>query len=120
MDWKGFGNMRLWSNLRYYPGICLKDTKKTTKELSQDSRFPDQDLNPGPPECEPGMLTTYPQSSVPTIFCTRRQISVVCSDLALISCSFSSVSTRFYCWVLYNTLKTSAIISLTALAKSSL
>jgi hypothetical protein len=43
--------------LRYHPHICLKGLKKTTINLSQDSRCPGQDLNPGPSEYEPGMLT---------------------------------------------------------------
>jgi hypothetical protein len=33
-------------------------TEKTTKNLSQDSRFSGRDLNPGPPEYKAGMLTT--------------------------------------------------------------
>jgi hypothetical protein len=43
--------------LKYYSGICLEELKKTTKDLSQDSRSPDRDFNPGPPEYEAGMLT---------------------------------------------------------------
>jgi hypothetical protein len=38
--------------LRYYPGICLERQRKTTKVLSQDSRYPDRVLNPGHLEYE--------------------------------------------------------------------
>jgi hypothetical protein len=36
-------------NSRYYPGICLKGLRITTETLSQFSRSPGQDLNPGLP-----------------------------------------------------------------------
>jgi hypothetical protein len=43
--------------LRPYPSICLEGLRKTMKYLSQDSRSPDRDLNPGLPntrqECQP-------------------------------------------------------------------
>jgi hypothetical protein len=32
------GRKQLWTNLTYYPGICLEALRKTTKNLSQDSR----------------------------------------------------------------------------------
>jgi hypothetical protein len=51
---------RSWPNLRYYSGICLEGLRKTTKNLSQDSRSPGRDLDPGPPEYEAGVLTTRP------------------------------------------------------------
>jgi hypothetical protein len=35
------------------------------KSLSQNSRSPDLDFNPGPPEYEAGMLTSRPRLSVP-------------------------------------------------------
>jgi hypothetical protein len=41
--------------LKYYPGIRLEGLRKTTKNLSQDSRYPGGDFNPGPPEA--GVLT---------------------------------------------------------------
>jgi hypothetical protein len=44
--------------LRYYPGICLEELRKTMKSLSQDSRSQGRDLNPGPPECEGVLKTT--------------------------------------------------------------
>jgi hypothetical protein len=64
MNWKGCGRKRSWSNLRYYPRIWLDRTRKTIKNLSQDSRSPGRDLNPGPPEYEAGVLTTRSQCSV--------------------------------------------------------
>jgi hypothetical protein len=50
---------QLWPNLRYYSGICLVRLRKTAKTC-QDSQSPGQDLNPGPPEYEAGVLTTQP------------------------------------------------------------
>jgi hypothetical protein len=38
--------------------------RKTTKDLSQDSRSPDRDLNPGHSEHEAGVLTTQPRLSI--------------------------------------------------------
>jgi hypothetical protein len=35
---------------RYYPVIRLEELRKTTKNLSHDSRSPGRDLNLGPPE----------------------------------------------------------------------
>jgi hypothetical protein len=49
MNWKGCGRKWLWPNLRYYPGICLEELRKTTKNLSQDSQSLGRGLNPGPP-----------------------------------------------------------------------
>jgi hypothetical protein len=49
---------------RHYPRIYLEGLKKTTKSLSQDTRSPSRNLNPGPPEYEAGVLTTRPQGSI--------------------------------------------------------
>jgi hypothetical protein len=70
MNWKGCGKKRSWPNLRYYPSICLEGLRKTTKNLSQDTRSPVRDLNPGPPEYEEGVLTTQLQRSVVTLLST--------------------------------------------------
>jgi hypothetical protein len=35
---------------RYYPDIHLEALRKTTKNLSQDSQYPEQDSNQAPPE----------------------------------------------------------------------
>jgi hypothetical protein len=48
---------RIWeeavvANLKYCSGIWLEGLRKTTKYISQDSRFLNRDLNPGPPEHE--------------------------------------------------------------------
>jgi hypothetical protein len=56
MDWKGCGKKRSWSDFRYYPGIYLDGLRKTTKDLSQDSRSPGRDFKPGPAEYEVGVL----------------------------------------------------------------
>jgi hypothetical protein len=42
----------------YHTGICLEGMRKTTKNLSQDSRSLDRDLNQGPPEYEVCVLST--------------------------------------------------------------
>jgi hypothetical protein len=47
--------------LRYYFSICLKGLRITMKNLSQNSQYLGQDLNPGPPEYAVGVLTTQPQ-----------------------------------------------------------
>jgi hypothetical protein len=39
---------------RCYPGIRLEELRQNTKNLSQDSRFPGRNLNPGRPEYELG------------------------------------------------------------------
>jgi hypothetical protein len=66
MNWEGCGRKRSWTNSRYYPGICLEGLRKTMKNLSQDSRSPGRDLNPGPLEYEAGVVTTRPRRSVYT------------------------------------------------------
>jgi hypothetical protein len=50
--------------LRSYPGIILDRLRKITKNLSQDSRSLGQDLNPGPPKYEAGVLTTRSRLSL--------------------------------------------------------
>jgi hypothetical protein len=59
-----------YSDLSYYPSIYLKLLKKTTKNLSQDSRSQDRDLNPEHPEYEVVVLTTRPQRSMHLIVFT--------------------------------------------------
>jgi hypothetical protein len=44
--------------VRYYPSIHLAGLGETSKNLSQDSRSPSRDLNPGPSEYETGVLIT--------------------------------------------------------------
>jgi hypothetical protein len=56
--WKGCGRKWLSRNLKYYPSICLEGVRNTTKNLSQDSRSPGQDLNPETLEYEAGVLST--------------------------------------------------------------
>jgi hypothetical protein len=59
MNFKGFRRKRLWTNLRYYPGSCLEGLRKTTKNLSQDIRSLDRDLNPGSPRSANHSTTTF-------------------------------------------------------------
>jgi hypothetical protein len=54
------------TNLRYYPGIYLEVLNITSKNLSQDTLFPNQDFNARPPEYEAGVLTTHPRRFVCT------------------------------------------------------
>jgi hypothetical protein len=61
MNWKGCERKRPGFNLRYYPGICWGERRKTTKTLSQDSRSLGGGMNPGSPEYEAGVLTTRPR-----------------------------------------------------------
>jgi hypothetical protein len=42
--------------LGHYPGIRLEELRKTTKNLSHDSRSQRRDVNPGSPEYEAGEL----------------------------------------------------------------
>jgi hypothetical protein len=42
--------------LRYNPRIFLKGLRKTTKNLSHDSRYPCQNLDSGPPERDAGVF----------------------------------------------------------------
>jgi hypothetical protein len=58
MNWKGFGKSSRGLILRYYPGIRLEGLRKTTESLSLDNRSLHQELNPGPPKYEAGVLTT--------------------------------------------------------------
>jgi hypothetical protein len=90
MNWKGCGRKRSWPNLRYYPGICLEGLTKTTKNLSQHSRSPGRDLNPGPPEYEAGVLTTRTLSLVISLpvtaqCCLKRHILLTKESVRLIS-----------------------------------
>jgi hypothetical protein len=43
--------------LRYHPVIPLERLRKTTENLSQESRSPGRDFNPGLPEYQTGVLT---------------------------------------------------------------
>jgi hypothetical protein len=58
MNWKGCKRKRLWPNARHYLGICLEELRKTTKDLSDDSRSPGLRLISGPPEYATEVLTT--------------------------------------------------------------
>jgi hypothetical protein len=50
--------------LRYCPAICLVGLRKTTINLSKDSRSPDRYLNPRPLVYQAGVLTTRPRHLV--------------------------------------------------------
>jgi hypothetical protein len=50
--------------LRYYPGIRMEGLRKTTINLSHDSRSLGPDLNLKPHEYKAGVLTTRPGRSV--------------------------------------------------------
>jgi hypothetical protein len=63
LNWKGLRRKQPWPNFRYYPCFSLERLRKTTKTLSQYSRSPGRDLNPGPPKHEAGVFTTRPRRS---------------------------------------------------------
>lgn len=69
MTWRRYGRKRSWSNLRYFTGASLEVLRKTAKNLNQNSRFPDGDLNPGPIKYEAGMLITRPERAVLSTTC---------------------------------------------------
>jgi hypothetical protein len=41
--------------------VFLEEVRVTTRNLIQDSRSSGLELNPGPPECESGVLYTLPR-----------------------------------------------------------
>jgi hypothetical protein len=47
------------ANVWYYSNIRFEGLRKTTKNISKDSRSPCRDLNLGLPEYEIGMLATF-------------------------------------------------------------
>jgi hypothetical protein len=51
INWKGFGRKRLWSNFKILFRNFPEELRISTKTF-QDSRSPNRDLNPGPPEYE--------------------------------------------------------------------
>jgi hypothetical protein len=57
MNWKGCRRKRSWPTFKALPRNSPGGTDENHENLSQDSRSPDRDLNPGTPECE-GVLTT--------------------------------------------------------------
>jgi hypothetical protein len=57
--WKGLEGSGLGLILRYYHGIRLEGLRETMKTLSQDSRSPGRDFNPGPRENEARVLKTH-------------------------------------------------------------
>jgi hypothetical protein len=65
VNYKRFRRNWWWPNSRHYSNIYLEALKKTTKVLSQDSRYSGQYLNPGLPKHEAGVLITPPQRFFP-------------------------------------------------------
>jgi hypothetical protein len=45
-----------WPNFKCYSSICVEGLRKTTKNLSQDSRSRGQHLKLGPPKYEAGVV----------------------------------------------------------------
>jgi hypothetical protein len=64
MNRKGYGRKLSWPYLRYYPGICFEGLIKTMKNVCQDCRCPDRDLNQRSPEYEEVVSTTLLQRMV--------------------------------------------------------
>jgi hypothetical protein len=62
MSWEEYGRKQPWTNVEYYPNTCMKGLGKRTKKPHSWSLG--SDLNPGPPEYEAGVLTTWLQHLV--------------------------------------------------------
>jgi hypothetical protein len=60
MNWKGCERKRLWPSLRLFPIICQQVLRKTTNNLTQDSRCLDRDLVQSRPE----QITNLPREGV--------------------------------------------------------
>jgi hypothetical protein len=75
INWKGCGSKRSWPNSQYYAGICLEGLRKTSKNLSQDSRSPGLYLNQGPPEY------CTAENTVINLVLERRDISAAAEQL---------------------------------------
>lgn len=48
----------MWSNVRYYTNIYLEGLRKSTKDISQDVRCPNRDMNRSSPEYKSEVLPT--------------------------------------------------------------
>jgi hypothetical protein len=55
MNWKRYGRKRSWPNLRYYSDIFLEGIRK----ISEVSRPPGRDMNPGHFEYKAGVFSSY-------------------------------------------------------------
>jgi hypothetical protein len=71
MNLKGLEGSGCGLILRCYTSICLEGLRKITKKLSQDSRSPVRDLNPGPRKYEAEVLTIRPRRSVVGVLWVR-------------------------------------------------
>jgi hypothetical protein len=58
VNWKSLGRKQAWPNLGHYPNLFLEGLRKITKNLSNNGRSPDRDLNRGHPKYEAGVLIT--------------------------------------------------------------
>jgi hypothetical protein len=54
----------VWPNFEGLSGIRLESLREATRNLSQDSRSPGRDLNPGPPKYEAHFPTTRPRRTI--------------------------------------------------------
>jgi hypothetical protein len=75
--------------MRYYPGICLKGLRKTTKTSVWIASFQSQDLNLGPHEYKAGVLITRPRYSVCTFPKLLKKLNVVAEVSCIIKESIS-------------------------------
>jgi hypothetical protein len=69
MNSKGYGRKRSWPNLMYYSGFLPGGTEGNYEKNSHDSQSPGQDMNPGPPGYEAGLLTIPRRSRNPMVDC---------------------------------------------------
>jgi hypothetical protein len=59
-----WGRKRLWPTFKVLSYNLHGGTEENHENVSQDNRSPGQDLNPGSPEYEAGVIATRPQRSV--------------------------------------------------------
>jgi hypothetical protein len=50
MSFKGYRRKRSWTSWRYFPGICLKEQRKTMKNFNQDNMYLGRNSNRVSPE----------------------------------------------------------------------
>jgi hypothetical protein len=66
MNWKGWWMRDRAQILRYYLGIRLEELRKTTGNISQESRCPGRDSNQVPPEHKSDALPLEPTCTAKT------------------------------------------------------
>jgi hypothetical protein len=63
MNWNGFGKKRSWPNFKVLSPHLPEGTVGKPWKVCQDSQSLGRDMNPRPPRCKEGVLTTWPRCS---------------------------------------------------------